>query len=41
MRELVQPGGAREECLEVFFFGTSGERKLYMVLCHICHIYGI
>ena len=37
--ELVQPGSKTEDCLEIC--GTSGWRKLCMVLCDSCHMYGI
>ena len=39
--ELVQPGGASEDFLGGLLCGTSGRRKLCMVSCHSCHIYGI
>ena len=41
MAELVHPGGTSEDCLDVCFCGTIDERKLCMVPCRICHIYGI
>ena len=38
--ELVQPGGASEDCFWGLLYGTSGRRKLCMVPCRSCHIYG-
>ena len=39
--ELVQSGGASKELLRGLLCGTSGRRKLCMVPCRSCHIYGI